>query len=509
MRLRVATLVAAASLAAAAPAAADTYTVIGSGDNSIPAGCAPTGSGTWTCNHLRGAVNEANANGMADTIVIAVPTVTLSVDAIPINSELNVIGTSARQTIIDATGAQAPAFEVGGGATASFTNLTIRRGTGGNVVVVSGTANFAFTRVTGSLSGAGIVNEGTANVTFSLLDANAGGGIDNVGGSQPANLLVGSTTVANNAGFGIRSRLNAANTVDLLRATVARNSGVGMSFDATQDTSVNASIIANNVGNCAGGILAASFSVEDTNSCGMSPADSNRVNADPLLAATLSDQGGQTDVLTIPANSPAADLLVPLVCSSGFDQRFFAVPAGQPCDAGAYDREATDPGFTQPPPPPQPPPTPTPQPTPTPVVNQTVVAAEIKGTVKVQLKGTKTFVDLDATRGIPMGSTIDTRKGRVELTSVPKAGAPPEKAQFYDGLFKVTQSKGITILTLTEVLDCSKGKRASASPEEAQEAQALGRRQGRVPDRGASTARRPCAARGGSSRTRARRPRPP
>ena len=343
-----------------------------------------------------------------------------------------------------------------------------------------------------------------------MLDANNGGGIDNVGGSQPANLLVGSTTVANNAGFGIRSRLNAANTVDLLRATVARNSEVGMSFDATQDTSVNASIIANNAANCAGGTLAASFSVEDTNSCGMSPADSNRVNADPLLAATLSDQGGQTDVLTIPANSPAADLLVPLVCSSGFDQRFFAVPAGQPCDAGAYDREATDPGFTQPPPPPpQPPPTPTPQPTPTPVVNQTVVAAEIKGTVKVQLKGTKTFVDLDATRGIPMGSTIDTRKGRVELTSVPKAGAPPEKAQFYDGLFKVTQSKGITILTLTEVLDCSKGKRASASPEEAQEAQALGRRQGRVPDRGASTAPRPCAARGGSSRTRARRPRPP
>ena len=97
------------------------------------------------------------------------------------------------------------------------------------------------------------------------------------------------------------------------------------------------------------------------------------------------------------------------------------------------------------------------------MVNQTVVAAEIKGTVKVQLKGTRTFVDLDATRAIPMGSTIDTRKGRVELTSVPKAGAPPEKAQFYDGLFKVTQSKGITSLTLTEALNCSKGKGASAS----------------------------------------------
>ena len=88
MKLRVATLVAAASLAAAAPAAADTYTVIGSGDNSIPAGCAPTGTGTWTCNHLRGAVQEANAHGVADTIVIAVPTVT-PVGRTPIRSALS------------------------------------------------------------------------------------------------------------------------------------------------------------------------------------------------------------------------------------------------------------------------------------------------------------------------------------------------------------------------------------------------------------------------------------
>ena len=107
-----------------------------------------------------------------------------------------------------------------------------------------------------------------------------------------------------------------------------------------------------------------------------------------------------------------------------------------------------------------------------------------------------------------MGSTIDTRKGRVELTSVPKAGAPPEKAQFYDGLFKVTQSKGITILTLTEVLDCPKGKGALGRAEEAQEAQALGRRQGRVPDRGQVQRRDRARHAGGSSRTRARRPRP-
>ena len=32
-------------------------------------------------------------------------------------------------------------------------------------------------------------------------------------------------------------------------------------------------------------------------------------------------------------------------------------------------------------------------------------------------------------------------RARVELTSIPKAGAPPEKARFYDGIFKVTQSQ--------------------------------------------------------------------
>ena len=135
MRLRVATLVAAASLAAAAPAAADTYTVTGGGDNSIPGGCENTGGGTWTCNTLRGAVQEANANGVADTIVIAVPTVTLSVDAIPISSELNIIGTSARETVIDATRRRRRRRSRSVAARpASSTNLTIRRGTGGNVV---------------------------------------------------------------------------------------------------------------------------------------------------------------------------------------------------------------------------------------------------------------------------------------------------------------------------------------------------------------------------------------
>jgi hypothetical protein len=52
----------------------------------------------------------------------------------------------------------------------------------------------------------------------------------------------------------------------------------------------------------------------------------------------------------------------------------------------------------------------------------------------------------------------------VTLTSIPKAGAPPQTAVFYDGLFKVTQSRGITNLTLTEQLArCPRKGRASAA----------------------------------------------
>ena len=159
----------------------------------------------------------------------------------------------------------------------------------------------------------------------------------------------------------------------------------------------------------------------------------------------------------------------PGLCALQQDQRGYLTALNQPCDAGAYDHEAVASGQQPPPEPtptPAPPaqPTPTPSPEPTPVVNRTVVVEEIKGTVKVQLPGSKKFVDLDETQGIPTGSIVDTRKGTVEPTSVRRNGKPPEKAKFYDGLFKVTQSKGITDLALVEELACpKKGKAAMAA----------------------------------------------
>jgi ferric-dicitrate binding protein FerR (iron transport regulator) len=49
------------------------------------------------------------------------------------------------------------------------------------------------------------------------------------------------------------------------------------------------------------------------------------------------------------------------------------------------------------------------------------------------------------------GTEVDTRKGKVEITT-----STGEKATFFDGIFKVSQKARLTTLTLTEKLDCAK-----------------------------------------------------
>ena len=96
-------------------------------------------------------------------------------------------------------------------------------------------------------------------------------------------------------------------------------------------------------------------------------------------------------------------------------------------------------------------------------------------------KGGKCFT-LEAGQQIPMGSTVDTKKGAVELTSLQRAGRAAA-----DGACSPTASSGsasaatITDLTLTEPLaPCSEA--GASGGEEAQVPQAVGRRDGQVPD---------------------------
>jgi ferric-dicitrate binding protein FerR (iron transport regulator) len=93
------------------------------------------------------------------------------------------------------------------------------------------------------------------------------------------------------------------------------------------------------------------------------------------------------------------------------------------------------------------------------------VVKPISGKVRVRLKGSKTFTDLGAIGDIPLDATIDVKKGRVELASVPSPTAAAENVLLYGGWFQVRQPQAFTELTLNEPLaSCKKTKaRAAAS----------------------------------------------
>jgi hypothetical protein len=98
-------------------------------------------------------------------------------------------------------------------------------------------------------------------------------------------------------------------------------------------------------------------------------------------------------------------------------------------------------------------PGPTATPAPGPVAGKSVGAKPVGGTVLVKLKGAKTFEPLSPSV-IANGAEVDARKGIVEITR-----SDGGVARFYDGIFKLSQSGGITTLTLSEKLTgCPKAK---------------------------------------------------
>jgi len=280
--------------------------------------------------------------------------------------------------------------------------------------------------------------------------------------------------------------------------------------------------------NC-GGVLPTSDggNVVSNDDCAFTAAGDVQ-NADPLLSAALVNAGGETDLLTIDGLSPARnrvggclgadqrDLSRPQAgaCDAGayeidevpdtsltvtprpgtaptfafsssepgvrFECRLDG-PAGAgafaPCTApttydglapGAYTFyvRAIDGGGAA---------DPTPESAgfgiqraqlPPPEPGKTVNALPESGTVKIKLPGSKRFVELDEGQQIPMGTVVDTRNGRVELVAASNRSGGTATADFYDGLFRISQSKGakpITTLKLTEKLSCPTGKKATTA----------------------------------------------
>jgi dipeptidyl aminopeptidase/acylaminoacyl peptidase len=107
-------------------------------------------------------------------------------------------------------------------------------------------------------------------------------------------------------------------------------------------------------------------------------------------------------------------------------------------------------------PPPPPPVTP-------PVAGVSVNVTPVSGAVLIRAPGTTAFVSLTAVDSIPVGSELDTTRGRVRLASAAGAGRT-QTADFYQGRAKISQSRAsaLTTLTLSAPLTCPTRKSSAA-----------------------------------------------
>ena len=86
----------------------------------------------------------------------------------------------------------------------------------------------------------------------------------------------------------------------------------------------------------------------------------------------------------------------------------------------------------------------------TPIVGETVATKTEKGKVKVKPPNEKAFVKLESVKAIPVGTTIDARKGEVTITAAVDADGEIQAATFGRGKFVVRQQEnGLTTLKLT------------------------------------------------------------
>ena len=118
---------------------------------------------------------------------------------------------------------------------------------------------------------------------------------------------------------------------------------------------------------------------------------------------------------------------------------------------------------------------------PAPVAGKTVNVKPVSGKVTIKRPGSKRYVTLTAAAQIRVGSSIDTRRGRIAITAA-QGGGKTATADFFDGLFKLTQTKGakpVTTLKLTEKLSCAKANRATIAAKKKKKRRLWGDGKGR------------------------------
>lgn len=103
---------------------------------------------------------------------------------------------------------------------------------------------------------------------------------------------------------------------------------------------------------------------------------------------------------------------------------------------------------------------------PIPNLGETLVAEPVSGTVRVRVPGTARFVPLQSVRELPLGSILDTRRGRVGVATERRRRGRFQRGVFYGGLFKVRQRRAtrfVTDLVLSGALtSCPRGSASAA-----------------------------------------------
>jgi len=125
------------------------------------------------------------------------------------------------------------------------------------------------------------------------------------------------------------------------------------------------------------------------------------------------------------------------------------------------------------------------------VVHKSVNLLPSSGKVLVKLPGSKSFVLIDDGQQVPVGTTVDVRRGRVTLIAADGKGGLAQ-AVFYGGIFKLGQTKAkipVTVLRLTEKLTGCKAKgKASIAKKKVKKRRLWGDGKGRFQTKGKRSA---------------------
>jgi len=318
--------------------------------------------------------------------------------------------------------------------------------------------------------GGGIQTAGTVTLIQSVVSDNsapAGGG---VAIDADGFLYAPASTISDNTGTAITT----AGSYQLTNTTVS--GGLNGEPGSSGGSNFVVNTILTGPGPAFSGTIAATphsnwtGNLASDSTCGLAPAEGTQ-GEDPRLGS-LRNNRGATDTRALQEGSPAINAGNPSFCI-GSDQRGAA--AVGTCDKGAFEFGGQVPEAQLPPPTP----------------GETVNASRSRGTVRVKLPGSDEFFVLQDGQQLPMGTTFDTTRGRVNLVSAASnVPGQTQKAWFYQGVFKVKQSKGrkpLTTVSMTGKLQCG-GKKANAAAAKKRKRRLWGNGKGRFRTKGKHSA---------------------